>query len=75
MRMLVAVMAPVSFTFHNVSINSQKVQWIKKVQKSFTFHNVSINSIAAEMVIAPVKHLHSTMFLLIPQGRCYPCRY
>ena len=35
------------FTFHNVSINSDKVKGNFDFEYTFTFHNVSINSIAA----------------------------
>ena len=32
------------FTFHNVSINTQRLSRKHRAQKSFTFHNVSINT-------------------------------
>ena len=41
--MLIAV-ASVTFTFHNVSINSAAPKQNKNAEKQFTFHNVSINS-------------------------------
>ena len=33
-----------SFTFHNVSINSQILVFLSHIFSLFTFHNVSINS-------------------------------
>ena len=39
-----------SFTFHNVSINSQCGADFKPEGAKFTFHNVSINSSGAYMI-------------------------
>ena len=33
-----------TFTFHNVSINSNKANFVAQMINLFTFHNVSINS-------------------------------
>ena len=54
-----------SFTFHNVSINSDATTDTEDLRYSFTFHNVSINSGVAMYCLAAVGNLHSTMFLLI----------
>ena len=56
------------FTFHNVSINSFSENDNTVSDTEFTFHNVSINSIMNRSDNPSVKHLHSTMFLLIPLG-------
>ena len=62
-----------TFTFHNVSINSvlffvHDVGW-----NIFTFHNVSINSFSSIIALRIAIYLHSTMFLLIPAVRTYDC--
>ena len=54
------------FTFHNVSINTERRIRKTKREVLFTFHNVSINTETRE-AIQGVNYntLHSTMFLLI----------
>ena len=41
--MIVTVAA--DFTFHNVSINTEKTEDEKARKENFTFHNVSINTL------------------------------
>ena len=53
------------FTFHNVSINSQKLIRFIVPSRQFTFHNVSINSESFYRQQNMEIYLHSTMFLLI----------
>ena len=53
------------FTFHNVSINSQKLIRFIVPSRQFTFHNVSINSLYSSPDKKEEINLHSTMFLLI----------
>ena len=55
------------FTFHNVSINSGDEGPCERHQKKFTFHNVSINSAQLAQCCCDNKHLHSIMYLLIPE--------
>ena len=55
-----------SFTFHNVSINSYTWIILPPCTAIFTFHNVSINSFLWILFHLLLLHLHSTMFLLIP---------
>ena len=58
-----------TFTFHNVSINSQFHFIIKNHVNKFTFHNVSINSCLLYRLVNSVHpYLHSIMYLLIPTG-------
>ena len=56
------------FTFHNVSINTELVKKMRMSISSFTFHNVSINTYAKAIKGNMQAALHSTMFLLIPNG-------
>ena len=56
------------FTFHNVSINSLSPSLHRRIPSPFTFHNVSINSFPETNIGKLHKnHLHSIMYLLIPQ--------
>ena len=57
-----------SFTFHNVSINTQQHEWTVRKKRVFTFHNVSINTSVSGSPAASDSSLHSTMFLLIPSA-------
>ena len=57
--------SPKSFTFHNVSINTNSAQHILGGTCLFTFHNVSINTVFAYPFLQSIRTLHSTMFLLI----------
>ena len=54
-----------TFTFHNVSINTQWKQTDSARNWRFTFHNVSINTEVAAHWEQLWNSLHSTMFLLI----------
>ena len=55
-----------SFTFHNVSINTNTRIYMQNQRLPFTFHNVSINTkIRKPLILLHGNHLHSTMFLLI----------
>ena len=55
-----------SFTFHNVSINTKNKSYISGRLPRFTFHNVSINTLFHLFLRLLRPSLHSTMFLLIP---------
>ena len=46
------------FTFHNVSINSNRCQSMQISTNSFTFHNVSINSKAEYQNVGYVKSIY-----------------
>ena len=62
----------VVFTFHNVSINSQKPFKVVLYEIEFTFHNVSINSQKRSRRRHDLlRNLHSTMFLLIQDGKIF----
>ena len=61
-----------SFTFHNVSINSQISFQYLSFFFPFTFHNVSINSRAFEKCCCFIRDLHSIMYLLIQKGLSSP---
>ena len=55
-----------SFTFHNVSINTTLHKQSRVCESCFTFHNVSINTSESWVRSWIVDHtLHSIMFLLI----------
>ena len=54
-----------SFTFHNVSINSDFHQLANQIPDIFTFHNVSINSEDSLAKWQREMYLHSIMYLLI----------
>ena len=43
------------FTFHNVSINSQKLIRFIVPSRQFTFHNVSINSVSSKASQNPLR--------------------
>ena len=62
--MLIAV-ASVTFTFHNVSINSSTLPETAHLIDLFTFHNVSINSKLHPQNVRKKYDLHSIMYLLI----------
>ena len=55
----------VTFTFHNVSINSCWTDETDYRPVIFTFHNVSINSNDRILASGVLVHLHSIMYLLI----------
>ena len=55
----------ITFTFHDVSINTKNCANACKYSVFFTFHDVSINTIANAIVRIQNPALHSTMFLLI----------
>ena len=57
------------FTFHNVSINSKDSSHDLIMKYVFTFHNVSINSIQSVVIVLSNLHLHSIMYLLIPESQ------
>ena len=57
------------FTFHNVSINTRMLFEKEIDEIYFTFHNVSINTTADDVITALIPSLHSTMFLLILDGK------
>ena len=61
-----SITGKISFTFHNVSINTQESTFNPALVEIFTFHNVSINTVKLIFEVRTVSHLHSTMFLLIP---------
>ena len=54
-----------TFTFHNVSINTDTQKFAFLFEFEFTFHNVSINTIVIHQMSIHISYLHSTMFLLI----------
>ena len=54
-----------SFTFHNVSINTENPDVSGVDFQNFTFHDVSINTLSSTHSKSRVVPLHSTMFLLI----------
>ena len=55
-----------SFTFHNVSINTENPDVSGVDFQNFTFHDVSINTeIGSGQSKETLLALHSTMFLLI----------
>ena len=60
------------FTFHNVSINTERSNMNFTRDCHFTFHNVSINTKAGYKVGIYCNTLHSTMFLLILLSRDEP---
>ena len=54
------------FTFHNVSINTSRKEYLETLTLYFTFHNVSINTRHIQgFLCRNIRPLHSTMFLLI----------
>ena len=57
------------FTFHYVSINTEKTCTLGWAQNYFTFHYVSINTKTKKLYHASHTPLHSNMFLLIPVPR------
>ena len=54
-----------TFTFHNVSINTDTQKFAFLFEFEFTFHNVSINTEEGTTFQQMQQNLHSTMFLLI----------
>ena len=61
------ICAFITFTFHNVSINTTLLRILLSHTPDFTFHNVSINTVAQSETTPMEEYpLHSTMFLLIP---------
>ena len=54
-----------TFTFHNVSINTESAREYLYGSAFFTFHNVSINTVGEKNMRRDYPTLHSTMFLLI----------
>ena len=54
------------FTFQYVSINTTMHMKISDPSMEFTFQYVSINTISAPWIYPICLHLHSNMFLLIP---------
>ena len=61
-----------SFTFHNVSINTENPDVSGVDFQNFTFHDVSINTKRAYGCFFKKSSLHSTMFLLIPTAAFNP---
>ena len=61
-----SITGKISFTFHNVSINTQESTFNPALVEIFTFHNVSINTASPYAIQINETNLHSTMFLLIP---------
>ena len=60
------ICAFITFTFHNVSINTTLLRILLSHTPDFTFHNVSINTVAQSETTPMEEYpLHSTMFLLI----------
>ena len=54
-----------TFTFHDVSINTDALRSSFSGSCHFTFHDVSINTNSSEYQNRFINSLHSTMFLLI----------
>ena len=61
-----------AFTFQYVSINTKDTEIRFNYSLKFTFQYVSINTNSQQRTFVPLAHLHSNMFLLIPNAR-RPC--